>query len=45
MIRKVGTRFVIFSEAGKRLGEYTSREAAERRLREIEAFKHMKGRK
>lgn len=42
MIRKQGTKWVIMSKDGnKKLGEYDSKEAAEKRLREIETFKHM----
>lgn len=42
MIRKVGNKFVIFNHDGtKKLGEYTSKEEAEKRLRQIEAFKYM----
>ncbi|NIN66117.1 MAG: hypothetical protein GTO63_15765 [Anaerolineae bacterium] len=41
MIRKVGEGFVIYSEKGKKLSKkYATRKAAERRLRQIEYFKH-----
>ena len=43
VIRKVGKQWCIFSESGKRLGCYSSRPAAERRLQQIEYFKHKKG--
>lgn len=40
-IRKVGNKYVIYSKSGdKKLGTYTSRKAAEKRLRQIEYFKH-----
>lgn len=41
-IRKVDNKYVIFSKDGsKRLGEYDTREAAVKRLRQIEYFKHV----
>lgn len=40
-IRKQGDKYVIYSKDGdKKLGTYTSRSAAEKRLRQIEYFKH-----
>lgn len=43
VIRKVGEKYCIFSKDGdKRLGCYTSKEAALKRLRQIEYFKHIK---
>lgn len=43
MIRKVAGGFKVVSEDGKNLGgPYPSREAAEKRLKEVEMFKHMK---
>lgn len=41
-IRKVGKQWCVFSEEGRRLGCYSSRPAAEKRLKQIEMFKHMK---
>jgi phosphosulfolactate synthase (CoM biosynthesis protein A) len=38
MIRKRGNKFVIYSKEGKKLGERSSRKAAEKRLRQIEYF-------
>lgn len=41
MIRKVGKGWVVFSGDGKRLSKpYRSQSEAEKRLREIEMFKH-----
>lgn len=40
MIRKSGSGYDVLSESGKRLGHYGSKEAAEKRLRQIEYFKH-----
>jgi hypothetical protein len=40
-IRKQGNEYVVYSKDGsKKLGTYTSRAAAEKRLRQIEYFKH-----
>lgn len=39
-IRKKGSRYVIYSESGKKLGDYATREEAEHRLGQIEYFKH-----
>lgn len=42
-IRKQGGKYIIYSHDGsKRLGSYDSRSAAEKRLRQIEYFKHVK---
>lgn len=42
-IRKEGGKYVLYSKDGKkRLGEYGSREEAEKRLRQVEYFKHEK---
>ncbi len=41
MIRKEGDKYVIKSEDGtKTLGTFATKEEAEKRLREIEYFKH-----
>lgn len=43
MVRKVAGKWYVYSDSGKRLSRgYTSRADAEKRLREIEMFKHMK---
>lgn len=42
-IKKVGKEWCVFSESGKRMGCYNSRKAAEKRLKQIEYFKHKKG--
>jgi len=45
MIRKINNKFYVYSEKGKRLSKgYSTRKEAEKRLREIEYFKHKKGR-
>ncbi len=41
MIRRIGNRFHIMSEDGKKhLGDYPTKEQAEKRLKQIEYFKH-----
>jgi len=40
VIRKVSNEYCIYSKAGKNLGCYKTREAAAKRLRQIEFFKH-----
>lgn len=42
MIRKVDHKFSVFSKSGKRLSKPMSKEAAEKRLHQIEYFKHKK---
>lgn len=39
-IRKVGSKYVVYSEGGKKLGEYKTKAEAEKRLREIEYYKN-----
>lgn len=44
MIRKTSRGYVVVSEGGKHLGgPYKNRAAAVKRLREVEYFKHHKG--
>jgi hypothetical protein len=46
MIVKRGPNYVVKSHDGKKtLGTYRSREEAEKRLQQVEMFKHMKGKK
>lgn len=43
MIRKVGDKYVLYSKDGKKkLGTYGSREAAKKREKQIQYFKHQK---
>jgi hypothetical protein len=43
MIRKQGGKYVVLSEkTGRRFGTYTTKAEAEKRLRQIEFFKHAK---
>jgi hypothetical protein len=44
MIRKSGGKFVVVSRKGKRLSKRLSHAAAVRRLRQVEYFKHRRGR-
>lgn len=45
MIRKINGKYVVLSETtGRRFGTYDTRAEAERRLRQIEFFKHLRGR-
>lgn len=44
MIRKTKSGYKVLSEKGKNLGgPYKSKAAAEKRLRQVEYFKHAKG--
>ena len=43
MIKKIGNGYKIYSKEGKNLGgPYATRAEAEKRLREVEYFKHVK---
>jgi hypothetical protein len=45
MIKKIGKKYVVLSEkTGRRFGSYDSKAAAEKRLRQVEFFKHAKAR-
>jgi hypothetical protein len=45
MTRKIGGKYVVLSETtGRRFGTYDTRAEAERRLRQIEFFKHLRSR-
>lgn len=41
MIIKQGSKYKVKSKEGKTLGEYSTKEEATKRLRQIEFFKHM----
>ena len=43
MIRKVPQGYIVVSHKGKRLSKPSSKKEAEKRLREIEYFKHHPG--
>lgn len=40
MIRQEGSKYVVRSEKGKKLGSYNSMGAAKKRLQQVEYFKH-----
>lgn len=42
MIRKENGKFVVYSESGRKFGEYSTEGAAKKRLQQMEYFKHMK---
>jgi nitrate reductase cytochrome c-type subunit len=42
VVKRVGKQYCVFSESGRKLGCYSSRRAAQERLKQIEMFKHMK---
>jgi hypothetical protein len=45
MIKKIHGKYVVLSETtGRRFGTYDTRAEAERRLRQIEFFKHLRSR-
>lgn len=41
MIKKVGNKWVVGSKEGKYLGTYETKQAAQRRLKQIEYFKQL----
>lgn len=42
MIIKIKEGFRVVAESGRNIGTYATREQAQKRLRQIEMFKHMK---
>lgn len=43
MIKKIGDKYVLFNHDGtKRLGEFATKEEAEKREKQINYFKHLK---
>lgn len=45
MVVKDGNKWIVKSKTGRKLGVYASKAAAEKRLKQIEMFKHIKGKK
>ena len=44
MIKKIKGKYVVLSETtGRKFGTYNTKEEAEKRLKQIEFFKHLKG--
>jgi hypothetical protein len=44
IIRRAGKFVVVSERSGRRLGTYDTLEEAKRRLRQVEFFKHLRGR-
>lgn len=42
VIKKVKEGYRVMAESGRNMGTYPTKEAAQKRLRQIEMFKHMK---
>jgi len=42
MIKKVGPKYMVIAESGRKMGTYDTKKEAEKRLRQIEIFKHLK---
>jgi hypothetical protein len=42
MIKKDGSKYTVVSDSGKKMGTYSSKKAALRRLQQIEMFREMK---
>ncbi len=45
MIKKQGSKYTVVAESGRKMGSYTTKKEAEKRLRQIEIFKHLKKKK
>jgi len=43
MIRKVKGGYRVLAESGRNMGTYRTKAAAEKRLRRVEMFKHLRG--
>lgn len=43
MIRKIKGGYQVVAESGRNMGTYKTKEEAQKRLRQIEYFKHVKG--
>jgi len=42
MIKKQGSKYMVVAESGRKVGTYGTKKEAEKRLRQIEFFKHLK---
>ena len=42
MIRKIGSKYVVGAESGRKMGTYKTKKEAKKRLQQIEFFKHLK---
>ena len=45
MIKKEGSKYVVIAESGRKMGTYGTRKEAEKRIKQIEMFKHIKSKK
>lgn len=45
MIKKEGSSYSVYSESGRKFGQYATKKAAEKRLKQMEMFKHMSKKK
>jgi len=43
MIKKIGSKYVVVTESGRKMGMYKTKKEAKKRLQQIEFFKHSKG--
>lgn len=41
MIKKIGSKYVVVAESGRKMGTYKTKKEAKERLRQIEFFKHL----
>ncbi|MBI2626867.1 MAG: hypothetical protein HYW77_01350 [Parcubacteria group bacterium] len=41
MIKKIGLKYVVVAESGRKMGSYATKKEATRRLKQIEFFKHL----
>jgi len=42
MIKKQGSKYLVVAESGRKMGTYSTKKEAEKRLKQIEFFKHLK---
>ena len=45
MIKRMKSKWVVLAESGRKMGSYDTKKEAEKRLRQIEIFKHLKKKK
>ena len=41
MIKKIGSKYVIVAESGQKMGTYSTKKEAKKRLQQVEFFKHL----
>ena len=42
MIKKIGSKYLVMAESGRKMGTYKTKKEAVKRLQQIEFFKHLK---